>query len=104
MNQWKLGQLLDDGNDAGVVNAMRVWSEKLAGFQDMPEVFGQVLRSLPADPPTLPQFHELCRLAALNVRGSRPALDYKETPEQKEENRRRLAEIMEKLKSKVVQD
>ena len=33
MNQWKTGQSLPDGNDAGIVNAMNHWSEKMAGIK-----------------------------------------------------------------------
>lgn len=66
LNQWKTGQTLDDGTDAGVVNAMSMWGKKLGGFSDQPERIRRVLDSLPADPPSLPQFIELCRTARAN--------------------------------------
>ena len=31
LNMWKTGQVLPDGTDAGVVNAMNHWSEKMGG-------------------------------------------------------------------------
>jgi hypothetical protein len=63
LNMWKINQLLPDGQDAGLVNAMNVWAEKLAGFENSPETFKRALECLPAEPPTLPQFLELCRHA-----------------------------------------
>jgi len=63
LNMWKTGQVLPDGNDAGVVNAMNHWSEKLGGYVDRPDVIKKVLESLPIEPPSLPQFMELMRHA-----------------------------------------
>ena len=62
-NMWKTGELLPNGEDAGHVNMMRVWSEKLGGFSEHPECIAHALENLPEIPPTLPQFQELCRRA-----------------------------------------
>lgn len=85
LNQWKTGQVIESGEhagkDAGVVNAMSHWGHKLAGFVDHPECIRYVLDRLPADPPSLPKFIELCRAApAKEV----PALAHKLTPEDHE--------------------
>lgn len=53
--------MLEDGTDAGIANAMGIWSRKLAGFADHPERIKRVLESLPIHPPTLPEFVALCR-------------------------------------------
>ena len=58
LNQWKTGQVLADGTDAGIVNAMAMWGKKLAGFIDHPECIRRALDRLPNDPPSLPQFVE----------------------------------------------
>jgi hypothetical protein len=62
-NMWKTGELLPNGEDAGHVNMMRVWAEKLGGFQDHPECIAHALENLPDNPPTLPVFLDLCRKA-----------------------------------------
>ena len=81
-NQWKSGQVLSDGTDAGVKNAMDTWSRKLGGFADIPEVFKSVLSNLPVEPPSLPQFVELCREAGRRVNREKVAIDYKPTMEE----------------------
>ena len=82
LNQWKTGQIIEGGEhhgkDAGIVNAMATWGKKLAGFIDHPECIRRVLDRLPNDPPSLPQFVELCRVAPSN---EKPALQHKLTPE-----------------------
>ena len=98
---WKIGQTLPDGQDAGVVNAMRVWGEKLGGFIDKTEAIKVVLTSLPSEPPTLPQFMELCRSAASRIGAARPALDHKLSPEEIDRNRQRAAELAAKLGQKM---
>lgn len=94
LNMWKLGQTLPDGQDAGLVNAKRVWAEKLAGFADRPECIKHVLDALPEDPPTLPQFVDLCRKAP---KKELPALPHKLTEEQLKRNRERIAEMVNGL-------
>jgi hypothetical protein len=94
LNQWKTGQTLDDGTDAGVKNAMAFWAEKLGGFADQPERIRRVLDALPPEPPSLPQFVELCRAARPD---EKPALDHKPTPEEREHQRelsRRLGDAI----------
>lgn len=78
LNQWKTGQTLPDGSDAGVKNAMAFWGDKLAGFADQPERIARVLDALPGDPPSLPQFAELCRQVPAKAA---PAIQYKPSAE-----------------------
>lgn len=61
LNMWKTGQVLPDGNDAGVVNAMNHWAEKLGGYVNHPDTIKRALENLPVEPPSLPQFQELLR-------------------------------------------
>lgn len=94
LNQWKTGQTLADGTDAGVKNAMAFWAEKLGGFADQPERIKRTLDSLPADPPSLPQFVELCRAARQN---DKPAIAHKLTNEERQhqsEMAKRLGDVV----------
>jgi hypothetical protein len=95
---WKIGQLLPTGEDAGLVNAKRVWAEKLAGFAEHPECIKHVLAALPDDPPTLPHFVELCRKAP---RKEAPALPYKPTPEDEERAKEHINRAASALKGKL---
>lgn len=95
LNQWKTGQTLPDGSDAGVVNAMAMWGKKLAGFADQPERIRRVLDALPADPPSLPQFIDLCRQS---TRKEQPALPYKPTAEDIERSRELAAQAKAAVK------
>jgi hypothetical protein len=61
LNMWCTGQILPDGQDAGLVNAMNHWAEKLGGYIDSPATIKRVLANLPPEPPTLPQFCEMLR-------------------------------------------
>jgi hypothetical protein len=61
INMWKTGQILPDGSDAGIVNAMTQWGEKLGGYQNSPETIKRALENLPNDPPSLPMFLQICR-------------------------------------------
>ncbi len=98
LNMWKTGQVLPDGNDAGVVNAMHHWAEKLGGYADRGDVIKKVLDNLPVEPPSLPQFQELLRHAWFPppVAGH---LERKMTAEELERNKRNAAECMAKIKS-----
>lgn len=87
LNQWKTGQSLPDGTDAGVRNAMNTWANKLGGFTDCPSVFATVLANLPAEPPSLPQFHESCRIAMKGEQDRQTKIEYKLSPEDIERNR-----------------
>ncbi len=96
---WKTGQVLPDGQDAGFANAMNVWSERLAGFKDSPETIKRVLECLPLDPPTLPQFLELCRHAY--VAPKHLMLDHTMNEEQYEQGRQQISKILDDLKQKM---
>lgn len=67
IDMWRVGQLLPDGQDAGIANAKEVWGEKLAGFADQPERIKRALESLPPHPPTLPEFVALCRQQSVSL-------------------------------------
>lgn len=87
---------LDRWRGCDMENVRATWAEELGGFRDQPERIAYALKSL-ADqpfPPTLPEFIAACRRAPAN----QPlALPHKLTPEQIEENKRRLAEMMTTL-------
>lgn len=61
LDMWRSGQTNVDNDDVGLLNAMELWAEKLAGFRDYPEAIRRVLDTLPPHPPTLPEFVALCR-------------------------------------------
>lgn len=97
MNMWRIGQSLPDGQDAGVVNAMDVWAVKLGGWNSEAggQAIGRVLQNLPPEPPTLPQFHDLVRLAYTHVEV--PKVSYTPSPQELEHNRVRIQEIIRTL-------
>lgn len=96
LNMWKTGQVLPDGNDAGVVNAMNHWAEKLGGYVNRPDVIKRVLEHLPVEPPSLPQFLELMRQSWTEP--TTPLLEKKWTAEELEQNKKRAAEAMAKIR------
>ena len=98
LNLWKTGDMLDNGQDAGLYNAQRTWAEKLAGFEDHPECIAYVLDHLPETPPSLPQFAELCRRAP---RKEPLMLAHNLTPDDIKRNKERLSEIMQQLNAKL---
>jgi hypothetical protein len=97
LNMWRTGQVLQDGNDAGVVNAMSTWAEKLGGFADRPDVFKRVLDNLPPEPPSLPQFLELMRTAWKPLPSQ--TLEHKLTAEEIEANKLKAAENIVRLRA-----
>ena len=97
MNQWKTGQALPDGSDAGVVNAMNHWSEKMAGTSA--ETIKRALEQLPEEPPTLPQFMALLRRSYVEPPVLRIGNEL--TAEQREKNKQRIAELIAKVKNNV---
>ena len=97
MNQWKTGQALPDGSDAGVVNAMNHWSEKMAGTSA--ETIKRALEQLPEEPPTLPQFMALLRRSYVEPPVLRIGNEL--TAEQMEKNKQRIAELIAKVKNNV---
>lgn len=92
---WKIGQTLPDGSDAGIVNAMNHWAEKLGGYKNRPEAIRAVLDHLPTNPPTLPEFLQLCRNAY--VPEALPQLENKLTAEQMEKNKQKVKELIASL-------
>ena len=99
INMWKLNQTLPNGEDVGVVNAMRTWAENLGGFADHPECLKHALKTLPTEPPTLPQFLEMCRKAPLE---QPKALEHKLTDEDIKRNKERLESLLKGLHGKMV--
>lgn len=65
LNLWKINQLVSDGQDAGLINAMEHWAIKLSVHVDNPQAIKTALENLPPDPPNLPQFMELVRQSSL---------------------------------------
>lgn len=100
LNMWKTGQVLSDGSDAGVVNAMNEWSRKLAGYADQPETIRKALQYLPHDPPSLPQFCELLRQSYKPIPVN--ALEHSMSPEEIERNKVRLKQVLSELKLKTI--
>ncbi len=96
LNMWKTGQILPDGTDAGVANAMDTWDRKLAGYAHSPETIKRTLENLPPEPPSLPQFYEMLRHNY--IPSNTLSLGHKESPEQREANKKRLSEMLSTLK------
>ena len=97
MNQWKTGQTLPDGSDAGVVNAMNHWSEKMGGTSAA--TIKRALEQLPEEPPSLPQFLALLRRSYVEPPVLRIGNEL--TAEQMAKNKQRIAELIAKVKSNV---
>lgn len=97
LNMWRIGQTLPDGQDAGVVNAMEVWAVKLGGWNSEVggRAIGRALQNLPPEPPTLPQFNDLVRLAYTHVEV--PKVSYTPSEAELEHNRVRIQEIIRTL-------
>ena len=72
LDMWRTGQVLADGTDAGLQNALTTWGEKLAGFSDRPELIRKALQCLPQHPPTLPEFLALCRQQSVTLQDTLP--------------------------------
>ena len=83
LNQWKTGQQSPDGEDIGIKNAMASWAKKLGGFADMPDAIKSVLEYLPPDPPSLPEFVNLCREAGRRLSENVKRIEHHMTPEEK---------------------
>ena len=93
---WKTGQTLPDGRDAGIVNAMDHWAEKLGGYKDHPDTLKRAMENLPLEPPTLPQFLQHLRQSYVEPNVLR--IEKQWTAEELEENKKRAAECMAKIK------
>ena len=101
LNMWKLNQTLPNGEDVGIVNAMRTWAENLGGFADHPECLKHALKILPSEPPTLPQFLDMCRKAPLE----QPiALTHKLTEDDIKRNKERLESLLKQFCHEKVSD
>ena len=97
MNQWKTGQVLPDGSDAGVVNAMNHWADKMGGTSAA--TIKRALENLPEEPPSLPQWINLLRRSYVEPPVLR--LGNELTAEQIAKNKARIAELIAKVKSNV---
>lgn len=99
LNQWKTGQTIqqgdDQGKDVGLVNAMVFWGDKLAGFADQPERIQYAMKTLPEEPPSLPQFVKMCNSAPVK---EAPALRYVPTVEDEERAREAAAKAAKVIK------
>lgn len=100
LNQWKTGQRDQDGEDVGIKNAMEVWAKKLGGFADMPDAIKIVLDYLPSDPPSLPEFVNLCRDAGRRLSENIKRVEYQPTDEEK----KRAAESVQSIRKVVSRD
>lgn len=96
MNMWKIGQTLPDGSDAGIVNAMNHWAEKLGGYKDQPETLKRAMENLPTEPPTLPQF--LVHLRQSYVEPNVLKIEKQWTAEELERNKQRATECMQQIR------
>jgi hypothetical protein len=99
INMWCTKQLLPDGRDAGMVNAMQMWGERLAPYYDKPEVFKKVLDCLPSEPPNLPQFMDM--LKNCYVPSNTLQITDTLTEEQKATNRKRIQDLLQNVCKKV---
>ena len=96
LNMWRIGQSLPDGQDAGVVNAINHWAEKLGGYIDHPQTIKKVLENLPPEPPSLPQFAEMLRHS--HVPPDVPMLESKISDEERERNKPKIREMLASLR------
>ena len=100
LNMWKTGQVLPDGTDAGIANAMNEWSRKLAGYAEQPETIRMALQHLPHDPPSLPQFYELLRQSYKPIPVN--ALEHSMSPAEIAQNKVRSKQVLSELKLKTI--
>ena len=98
MNMWKLGEILPNGLDAGLANAMDTWAIKLAPYEQKPDALKKVLANLPPEPPSLPQFMELLKNCYVPTV---LALGDELTQEQKNKNKARIQEILKNVCKRV---
>lgn len=98
LNTWRIGQALQDGQDAGVVNAMATWSEGLGMFasQEGAEAIGRALKSLPADPPSLPAFRALVQQFR---QPAQAAITHSQSAEDRDEGRERIHVLADAIKT-----
>lgn len=95
LNQWRTGQILENGKDAGLVNAMAFWGSKLGRFANSSDRIEHALNHLPEDPPSLPVFERMCNAAPDK---EVPALRYVPTAEDEERARQAAAKAAQAIK------
>jgi hypothetical protein len=80
----------------------RIWSQKLAGFREMPGAIKEALNALDGKPypPTLPEFLALCREAAPRHQNTPVMVGYTPTPE----DQARAQEIIKKAAERISGD
>ena len=97
-DKFKLGQIID-GMDVGIANAKQVWAEELAGIS------GDRIKVAPEHnyeyAPSCDQFKVQCKSSAQSHKDF-VAIGKKFTQEQKEENHRKLQEVLSKLNLKRI--
>lgn len=81
------------GRDEGIEAAKATWADELGGYADSPEAiaFALDVRNLPEKAPNLVQFLGICKTAP---RKQAPQLEHKATPEELEEQRQRIEEMV----------
>jgi hypothetical protein len=95
VSMWASREILPNGMDAGMALAMDTWADKLGVFEPRPEAIKWALNHLPADPPSLPAFVELCTRAP---RGDRFSLSLP-APEISPEERAKRIEMITQWKN-----
>lgn len=81
------------GRDEGIEAAKATWADELGGYADNPEAiaFALDVRNLPEKAPNLVQFLGICKTAP---RKQVLELEHKATPEELEEQRQRIEEMV----------
>jgi len=97
-DKFKLGQIID-GMDIGIANAKQVWAEELAGISG--DRIKVALEHNYEYAPSCDQFKAQCKSSAESHKDF-VAIGKKFTQEQKEENHRKLQEVLSKLNLKRI--
>lgn len=98
-DKFKLGQYDTQGNDLGLLNAKQVWSEELAGISA--ERIKNALLHQYDYAPSCDQFKAQCKSTQVAHRDFL-ALPKKFTPQQKEEQSRKLHDVLAQLNIKRI--
>ena len=97
-DKFKLGQIVD-GMDIGIANAKQVWAEELAGISG--DRIKVALEHNYDYAPSCDQFKAQCK-SHIEAHKDFMAIGKKFTQEQKEENHRKLQEVLSKLNLKRI--
>jgi hypothetical protein len=97
-DKFKLGQIID-GMDIGIANAKQVWAEELAGISG--DRIKVALEHNYEYAPSCDQFKAQCKSSAESHKDF-VAIGKKFTQEQKDENHRKLQEVLSKLNLKRI--